>query len=613
MYYPIWREKMYTAEDEKTLPQDCYKPRYVIVDGIAHPYTKYSQLPDAFTLRYEAYPADIPDNAPDETEFDLPDEAVLAVILFVAAQTQSMEYDQRFFQSFYAQYQGKLSNLSGQADGPAAVVTGGAMFKQTNMPRASAPTLSQVKIDTFLGADLTNSPANADENRSPDCENMIRDVPGKVRKRMGWQVKRTLDGRINGYHALMGHDPLVHAGTKLYKGDSVVYSDANDARSRSWEFGEKLYIADGKALLCYDGTAVTRVDADAYIPTLTIARAPNGGGEEYENANLISPKYREQFLGYEAEDKTYQMSLVPLDSTPVEAELLQTDGSWKPMAENSGFTVNRTAGTVTFTTAPGVSPVAGQDNVKITASHTVEGYADRINKCRIGIQFGVNGATDRLFLSGSPQLINYDWYSGLNDPTYWRPGLVLGQSDSAIVGYSIVNARLAAHKDSTDSDRNVIVREGTLVDNKPAFPIVNILQGEGAIGPYSFGYLGTEPLFLTKLGVYAITAQDITGEKYSQSRSFFLNGKLLEENGLEEAFALVYKDMYWLCLNGRAYILDGLQATQTDRSAPYSTRQYAGFYCTNIPARVLWEQDGALWFGTADGRLCAFANEPSDR
>lgn len=487
------------------------------------------------------------------------------------------------------------------------------MFKQTNMPGASAPTLSQVKIDTFLGADLTNSPANADENRSPDCENMIRDVPGKVRKRMGWQVKRTLDGRINGYHALMGHDPLVHAGTKLYKGDSVVYSDANDARSRSWEFGEKLYIADGKALLCYDGTAVTRVDADAYIPTLTIARAPNIGGEEYENANLISPKYREQFLGTE-NDKVYQMSLVPLDSTPVEAELLQTDGSWKPMAENSGFTVNRTAGTVTFTTAPGVSPVAGQDNVKITASHTVEGYADRVNKCRIGIQFGVNGATDRLFLSGSPQLINYDWYSGLNDPTYWgdQAYSVLGQSDSAIVGYSIVNARLAAHKDSTDSDRNVIVREGTLVDNKPAFPIVNILQGEGAIGPYSFGYLGTEPLFLTKLGVYAITAQDITGEKYSQSRSFFLNGKLLEENGLEEAFALVYKDMYWLCLNGRAYILDGLQATQTDRSAPYSTRQYAGFYCTNIPARVLWEQDGALWFGTADGRLCAFANEPSD-
>ena len=38
LYYPIWREKTYAAEDEKTLPQDCCKPRYVIVDGIAHPY-----------------------------------------------------------------------------------------------------------------------------------------------------------------------------------------------------------------------------------------------------------------------------------------------------------------------------------------------------------------------------------------------------------------------------------------------------------------------------------------------------------------------------------------------------------------------------------------------
>ena len=121
------------------------------------------------------------------------------------------------------------------------------MFKQTNMPRASAPTLSQVKIDTFLGADLTNSPANADENRSPDCENMIRDVPGKVRKRMGWQVKRTLDGRINGYHALMGHDPLVHAGRKdssKWTNGRIRHSLTDRTRQRSgrrdWRFQKPL-------------------------------------------------------------------------------------------------------------------------------------------------------------------------------------------------------------------------------------------------------------------------------------------------------------------------------------------------------------------------------------
>ena len=254
--------------------------------------------------------------------------------------------------------------------------------------------------------------------------------------------------------------------------------------------------------------------------------------------------------------------------------------------------------------------------MKITASHTVEGYADRVNKCRIGIQFGVNGATDRLFLSGSPQLINYDWYSGLNDPTYWGDQAVFGAGPERQRHCGIFHCKRpagGATRIPPIPTANVIVREGTLVDNKPAFPIVNILQGEGAIGPYSFGYLGTEPLFLTKLGVYAITAQDITGEKYSQSRELLPEREAAGgKRAGGAAFALVYKDMYWLCLNGRAYILDGLQATQTDRSAPYSTRQYAGFYCTNIPARVLWEQDGALWFGTADGRLCAFANEPSD-
>ena len=155
------------------------------------------------------------------------------------------------------------------------------------------------------------------------------------------------------------------------------------------------------------------------------------------------------------------------------------------MAENSGFTVNRTAGTVTFTTAPGVSPVAGQDNVKITASHTVEGYADRINKCRIGIQFGVNGATDRLFLSGSPQLINYDWYSGLNDPTYWgRPGL-FGAGPERQRHCGIFHCKRPAggaqgfHRFRPERDR---AGREPLWTTSPAFPIVNILQGEEPSG-----------------------------------------------------------------------------------------------------------------------------------
>lgn len=476
----------------------------------------------------------------------------------------------------------------------------------------SSPKRSVAVIDEFLGVDFTNSPSNVDLKKSPNGVNMIRDVPGKVRKCMGYETIKTYDARINGAHFRHGDEEyLIHSGTKLYKGEATLYTDMNDARSKSWQIEDSLYIVDGKTLLVYDGSTVKKASDSAYIPTLTIAKAPSGGGEQYEPLNLLQPGFTELFAGT-ATDKTFQLSFSGLDSKAVQAWLLNSSGDWVQKTEGTDFSVNRSTGAVTFTTAPGVSPVSGEDNVKITAFRTVDGYADRINKCKIGILFGVNGAADRIFLSGNPDYINYDWYCDYNNPLYWPDTgyATLGTAKSAIVGYSIINDRLAAHKDSMEDDRNVILREGDITDNEPTFKIVNTLQGAGAVAPYSFAYLANEPLFLTDLGIYAITPQDITGEKYSQNRSFFLNGKLLEEPNMSEAYACVFKDLYWLCLNNVAYILDGLQPIQTDKSLPYATRQYVGFYRTNLPARVMWTHDSRLYFGTSDGKVCRFFDDP---
>lgn len=478
----------------------------------------------------------------------------------------------------------------------------------------AAPSRSILVIDEFHGVDFTNSPTNVDEKKSPNAPNMIRDVPGKVRKSMGWHTVKQYSERINGVHFRREDtDGLVHSGTKLYKGDDEVYSEANDERSQSWQFGENLYIVDGKALLTYDGTDVKLTSTVAKIPTLTIAKSPTGGGTPFEDLNLIQPAFIELFAGTET-DKVYSMTFSGLDAV-VLVEELQSNGTWKTLSAGTDYTADLAAGKVTFTTAPGKSPITGEDNVRITASRLVAGYADRINKCRFGTLFGVNGAADRLFLSGNPDFVNYDWHSGQNDPTYWPDTgySVIGTEKSAIVGYSIINDRLATHKDDQADGRNVVIRQGDLVDSEAVFPVVNTLQGQGAVATYSFAYLVNEPLFLTKLGVYAITAQDITGEKYAQNRSFFVNGKLLEEENLQEAFAFVYKDLYWLCINGVAYILDGLQPLQTDKSMPYSTRQYAAFYRTNVPARVMWEREGQLFFGSPDGRICQFYDDPASQ
>ena len=492
----------------------------------------------------------------------------------------------------------------------------------TSFKVPSSPKKSILTIDEFLGVDFTNSPANVDITRSPNAVNMIRDVPGKIRKCMGWEIEKEYKDengnglKINGYHALVGDDTfLVHAGTNFYHGDELLYSEANDERSKSWQFKDKLYIIDGKKMLVFykevvEEETVYKVEPAenfAYVPILTISKDPEGGGVAYEDLNLLTPAFTELFLG-KANVKEYNLSFDALDEKPVKVEVMDADGNFVVREEGKDYTVDYETGVITFVTAPGVSPLSGEDNVKITAYRTVEGYSDRINKCTIGTLFGVNGALDRLFLSGNPDYINYDWYSGQYDPTYFEDTAysLLGSDSSAIVGYSIISNLLAAHKDNMEKDQNIILRQGDLEDSEPVFRIVNALQGAGAIAKDSFAYLSTEPLFLTNLGIYAVTAQDITGEKYAQNRSFYLNGKLLDEKNLENAFGIVYKDMYWLCINGVCYILDGLQPLMTDKSMPYATRQYAGFYRTNVPANIMWERKGVLYFGTTDGKICRF-------
>ena len=432
---------------------------------------------------------------------------------------------------------------------------------------------------------------------------------------------------------------LFHVGQKLYVNKSgetnydLIYSNMNQHRSVSWQFEardnesaalgyDNLYIIDGKTYLEYNGAAETinPVDGNGKIPLVTYAKAPSGGGSSYYAINRLQPGFEEQFIG-DGTATRYQLSFGNLDTVPVRAWVKDRDeGYWLELAEGTDFTVNYGLGSIDFTTAPwDAAGTSGEDNVRIRAFRTVQRYADSINKCTFGTLFGVGGTSDRLFLSGNSDYPNYDFYSDQYDPTYF-PDVnysTLGVSSSEIKGYARVNNYLATFKDENEPSQSVFIREGDWVvdsDNNgsAAFKLINTLQGNGAISPYTFGYLQTEPLFLTKSGIFAITAQDITGEKYGQARSFYLNGSLLKENDLDNAFAVVYDDMYILALNGHLYCLDGLQPTRTDPQMPYATRQYVGYYCTNINANVMWTYNDALWFGTTNGKVCKFYTDIED-
>ena len=473
-------------------------------------------------------------------------------------------------------------------------------------------------IETFLGADLSNGSNNVAKNRSPSCPNMIRSEVGKVEQRGGISLVKTYTGQINGVHFLYGATTkkLVHHGTKIsLDGDTPteLYATASDSISISKQINGKLWILDGLKYLVYDGTTITAVENTGTIPVTLIARAPTGGGTVLEPINLIQKSQTVKFAG-EASVTIYYLPYAALDADEVVVKKLNADGTFDTLVESTHFTVNRTLGTITFGTAPGESPITGEDNIWVTFAKTFAGYADRINKCDVSILYGMNGARDRLFITGNPDLPNYDYYSQLNDPTFFGDinyG-VIGQDSSKIVNYSIVNDYLVTHKDNAENDNNTNLRKGELIDSKAVFTSQGSYQTSGALAKYSFANMENEPVYVTtEKNISAVTPSNVLGERFSQERSYYITRALEKETCLADSFGYVFDKFYFLACGSTIYVLDSLQYS-VSKDRPLSHRQYECYYFPNVSARILWEENGQLHFGTADGKIKKFVARKAD-
>lgn len=481
-------------------------------------------------------------------------------------------------------------------------------------------TVYSASMKSFLGIDLRNAPSKVEMNRSPMCVNMIRDTVGTNRKRRGYETVATLTGKVNGFHTLKkpaGSKHLVHAGKKIYSFDpktlktEELYENAGDHISMSKQINSKLYIIDGTDMLIYDGETIKSITEAAYIPTTVIAKTFSGGGQALEPVNLLAPYRKELFTGDDTHT-TFQLGSTDIDTAEVKIRVQNADLSYTDLVENTDFTVDRKLGTFTLT-KPAKTPVDGRDNITVTYSKTVEGYAERIKNCDICTLFGMNGQRDRLFVSGNPKYPNYDWYCKANNPTYFADVWysILGQDDSSIVGYSILNGQLLTFKDGAANDSNIVLRNGIYDENtkQNTFALIGNYEAAGALSKYSFASIKNEPVYLTvDKSVHAVTPSDILGERSSQERSYYISEALAKESGIEEAYAIKYKDFYMLTVGDKIYILDSAQASY-ERNTPYSTRQYECYLWTGIGARVLSEIGGELYFGTTDGKIKRFFND----
>lgn len=478
--------------------------------------------------------------------------------------------------------------------------------------------ITRTRYAAFRGADFSTDPSLVESCRSPLCTNIVADGGGMPQKRLGYRTVQSLGDTVYGlFGAEFGGTVkrLAHAGTKLYVWaddgtPAVLLSGLPRRKSRAVFLAGKLWIVTGGGFYSYDGTEAKRVSASgAYVPTTTITRSPSGGGVSYEAVNLLTP-YRKN--AFQTDGKSVKFTL------DGEIDVSGAVRAWVWGEEVTDFTLDRAAGTITFPSAPAAPDAGASDGLVVQFPHTVEGYADRIDKCTIITTYGV-GSNDRVVLSGNPDCPNLDWTSGLYDPTY-MPDLgyaAVGSEATPICGYCRIGSSLGIVKADDGSDSTVFLRSAALSeDGEAVFTLQQTIAGVGAVAPGSFASLFDDPLFLSRAGVAAITSSSLTGEKIIQNRGLYLNAQLTNEPSLPEAEAAVWQGMYLLAVpEGHVYILNGRQ-TKTFRSSALGDFVYEGFYWEDVPALCWYVQrsgtDEALYFGTADGRICKLNTDIED-
>ena len=187
------------------------------------------------------------------------------------------------------------------------------------------------------------------------------------------------------------------------------------------------------------------------------------------------------------------------------------------------------------------------------------------------------------------------------------------------MGYLKQYNSLTIVKTDNEQDAEVFLRTAQMEDDGSIiFPLQQGIKGVGAISKHAFANLRDDPLFLAKEGVFAIASTSVQLERTVQDRSYFVNPVLTTEANLSEAVAAVWNGYYVLCINGRAYVADSRKRTaQSGTGANYSESgsyiqySYEWYYWQNIPARVIYEFEGELWFGTDDGYVCKFNTDIS--
>jgi len=450
---------------------------------------------------------------------------------------------------------------------------------------------------SFRGVDFANDPSLVLLSRSPDALNVwknYKDTQGScIETRPGYRELANFMSKINGIY-FYNDKALIHAGTNLFLWENfpftptgtILKNNMNDAKSSFVIFNEKLYIVDGANYLVYDGTTLKDVSSDnPYIPTTTISRSPSGGGEPYQDVNVLQPLRKNTFVANGTSTEYY------LDTTEIDSvtEVKVND------AVVTNYTVNTTTGKITFNTAPTAPILSGTDNVEITFSKAVLGYIDRISKCTKMVVFD-----RRLFFTGNPDYPNAIFHSQLNTPNYVSDLAYYqdGTDESDIKALVVGNNILWVFKEPSQERDTIFYHTATTDSIGKVYPN---FQGNVSTGCYSDAINYKDDIvFLSKTGLEGISSNDIASQQLLSHKSSLVDNKLVNENNFDLSMMTEWNGYLLILVNSHIYLGDIRQLYQSVNGYEY---EWYYWELENAQATILKEYKGNLYIGAEDGSI----------
>lgn len=441
----------------------------------------------------------------------------------------------------------------------------------------------------FRGVDFRGEDVNL--VRSPDSLNVWKDYKtiDSIRTRPDLELVCSFDNTIYGIFPFKTKNKemiIIHCGDKLYKyvdnAKEELYSGVNTAKSDSFIYENVWYFKDGANYLQYDGETIKEVEG--YVPTTSIARKPAGGGTIHEDVNLLTGKRINTFLA-DGQKKAYV-----LDAKEIDTDFAPIVKVNDEVVTN--YTVDYTAGKITFTTAPKEPDTDGRDNVSIEFKKVVDGYRDKIDKCTLLQVFD-----NRVFFSGNPDYPNMIYHCSLSDPTYcsdldyYSEGLDSAKVKGLVAGNNV----LWVFKEPNQANTTVFYHTPT-IDSEygKIYPSSHSSISTGCVGKaHNFN---DDIIFFSDRGMEGISG-DITTEQVISHRSTLVDRKLITEPNYKDMVLEEWEGYLIAFIDNKAYLADS--RAQLDNGGQI---EYEWFYW-ELSEKITCAKVnmGVLYLGTENG------------